>query len=284
MPNSLTVFGTGVLAQVGAVLLLILKLALVLFAAQVAFKLASKLLSSVMKRRLIKGSENDEKRYQTVESLLHNVLRYVIYFVAGMTVLDMLGVPIASIITAAGVGGVAIAFGAQSLVEDVITGFFILFEDQFAIGDMVKAGGCEGTVTEVGLRTTTLKGLDGCIYTIPNGEISTVLNYSRDTSRVKVSVQIAYEEQSAQALRVLERICNEANEKFSDVVVKPIEALGVTDLAASGVELTALGYTRPLQHLAVERYLKARIHEVFAAENIEIPYNKTVVIMEGSNA
>ena len=136
----------------------------------------------------------DENKRKTLAGLLKSILRYVTYFTAAINILEIVGVKTASLLAAAGIGGLAVGFGAQNLVKDVISGFFIIFEDQYNVGDYVEAAGVAGVVDEVGLRTTRLRDFGGQFHIIPNGEIALVTNHSRGIKRALVKVKIAYEE------------------------------------------------------------------------------------------
>lgn len=219
---------------------------------------------------------NDSKR-KTITSLLKSILRYVIYFIAGINILDLLGINTASLLTAAGVGGLAVGFGAQNLVKDVIAGFFIIFEDQYNVGDYVEAAGVAGIVDEIGLRTTTLKDFGGEIHIIPNGEISLVTNHSRDTKRALVKISIAYEEDLDRAIKVLGRACEKVKAERYDIVDGPT-VLGISSFEASHVEITIVARTVSMKQWEVERALRRAILDRFGREGINIPYPKTVIL------
>src|SRR5690625_635199 len=134
-----------------------------------------------------------DRREKTLHKLLDNTLVYSIYIIVFMTILQTLGVKVGALLAGAGVAGLAIGFGAQSLVKDIIAGFFIVFEDQFSVGDYVSVSGAEGTVEEIGLRTTKIKSWTGERFVIPNGNISEVINYSIHNGLAIVDINIPYE-------------------------------------------------------------------------------------------
>jgi len=221
----------------------------------------------------------DERKIKTLAVLLKSVLKYVIYFIAGVTVLRVFGIPTESIIATAGIGGLAIGFGAQNLVRDVITGFFILFEDQFSVGDYIETAGLTGFVEEMGLRVTKLRSFSGELHIIPNGEIKKVTNHTRGSIRALVDVDIAYEEDIDRALKTLNEICQQMAREREDIVEGPT-VLGVQELGPSSVVIRIIAKTVPLQQWSVERELRKRIKETFDERGIEIPYPRRVIIQQ----
>lgn len=219
----------------------------------------------------------DEKRMKTLISVLKSILRYTVYFVAIITILDTLGVPVSSLLAAAGIGGLAIGFGAQSLVKDIINGFFVLFEDQFAVGDYVSIDGITGTVLDIGLRVTKIQGFAGDINIIPNGSINKVTNFTRGNNMAIVDVSVTYDTDLDKAIAILERVGRQMHEEKPEVQDIP-QVLGVTELGESGITLRMIAKTLPMNHWAVERELRKRIKEAFDKEGIEIPYPRMVVI------
>ncbi|MCG8501192.1 MAG: mechanosensitive ion channel family protein [Firmicutes bacterium] len=220
----------------------------------------------------------DDKRTDTLSTLCISILRYAVYFIAIVTTLQsVFGIETTTIITAAGVGGLAVGFGAQSLVKDVITGFFILLEDQFAVGDMITIDKMMGTVEEVGLRITKLRHYAGDLYIIPNGEITKVTNHTRGSKGAIVDVSVAYEEKIDDVISVLTQVSETASKEIASIVKGP-EVLGVMDLGDSGVVIRIFAKTVAGQQWSVERELRKRIKDTFDREEIEIPYNKIVVI------
>ncbi|MDD4568672.1 MAG: mechanosensitive ion channel family protein [Tepidanaerobacteraceae bacterium] len=219
----------------------------------------------------------DENKKKTLAGLLKSIIRYVTYFIAVINILEIVGINTASILTAAGIGGLAVGFGAQNLVKDIISGFFIIFEDQYNVGDYVETAAVAGIVDEIGLRTTKLRDFGGQLHIIPNGEVTRVTNHSRGVMRALVNVGIAYEEDLNRALKALEEVCQEVKDKREDIVEGPM-ILGVSDLGSSEVVVTLLARTMPMQQWSVERELRKAILEKFEQEDIEIPYPRMVYI------
>jgi small conductance mechanosensitive channel len=222
----------------------------------------------------------DERRADTLKILLKSVARYALFFIAAITVLDELGVPIAAVLSAAGILGLAVGFGAQNLVKDVITGFFIIFEDQFSVGEYVETEGVGGIVEEVGLRITKLRDWDGKLHIIPNGSIAMVTNHNRGSLRAWVEVRVSYREDLNRVLQVLEDTCKSVRNDFADKITQGPRVLGVTNLGQSEVVITIMAMTTPLEQWGIERELRKRIKETFEREGIEIPYPHQVIIRE----
>ncbi len=217
----------------------------------------------------------DERRTKTLGILIHNILKYTIYFFAILMILDKLNFNLGPLLAGAGVVGLAIGFGAQNLVKDIITGFFIVFEDQFAVGDYISVNDYTGTVEELGLRITKIRKWTGELYIIPNGNITEVTNYSTHNSIAVIDVGVAYEEDIKHVTEVLEAILKESAIMIKEIV-QPPEVLGVQDLAASDVVIRVIAETKPMEHYAVARRLRAMIKNGFDKEGIEIPYPRLV--------
>ncbi|MFY9594545.1 MAG: mechanosensitive ion channel family protein, partial [Caldicoprobacterales bacterium] len=214
---------------------------------------------------------------QTLKALTKSVLRYTVYFVAGLMILGELGVNTSSILATAGIGGLAIGFGAQSLVKDVITGFFIIFEDQYGVGDVIKIQDITGTVEEIGLRITKIRGFKGDVNIIPNGQITVVTNYSRENSAAIVDVNLAYENDIDKAIKVMEKVSREYAAQNPDIVEEP-QVFGITSMDNVGLTLRLVARTLPMKHWGIERELRKVIKEAFEQNNIQISYPKVVIL------
>lgn len=221
----------------------------------------------------------DEKRAKTLAALLTSVLRYAVSAVAMLTILGLFIGPqnISAVLGAAGIAGLAIGFGAQNLVRDVIGGFFLLYEDQYQVGEHVIIGDVEGLVEEIGLRVTQVRDFAGNLHFIPNGTITQVANRSRGNQRVMFGVDIAYEEDVDRAVKVLEETLRAAAADLPAVVEGPT-VLGVSALAESGVTITVWAKTVPGEQWAVEREFRRRIKQAFDRAGIEIPYPRRVMV------
>ncbi len=254
----------------------ILKIILIWVAAVLFIKLERVVVNRFFDGRAKIGIHINKKKNDTLRELIHSVLRYAIYFLALMMILGEMGVDTTSIIATAGIGGLAIGFGAQSLVKDVITGFFIIFEDQYSVGDFIKVEDISGTVEEIGLRITKIRGFKGDINIIPNGQIYKVTNYSRGNSAVIVNATIAYEADIDRAIQVIDKVIGEYASDNPDIVEVP-RVIGVVEMDNVGVTLRVVGRTLPMKHWGIERDLRKAILGALEENRIEIPYPRLVV-------
>ncbi|MFY9472365.1 MAG: mechanosensitive ion channel family protein [Tepidanaerobacteraceae bacterium] len=259
----------------------LVRIAVVLLVSALIIKLANEFITRFLfmpNRDRIKIDENKKK---TLASLLKSIVRYVTYFMAAMNILEILGINTTSLLTAAGVGGLAVGFGAQNLVKDIISGFFLIFEDQYNVGDYVELAGVSGIVDEIGLRTTKVRDFGGQFHIIPNGEIKLVTNHSRGMKRALVNINIAYEEDLNKVLKALEEVCQQVKEKREDILEGP-SVLGISNLGPSEVVVTILARTEPMQQWSVEREIRKAVLEKFGKVGIEIPYQRIVYINKQS--
>lgn len=217
-----------------------------------------------------------ERREATLMKLLENVLTYVVYFIAIMSILAAMTIDVKAMLAGAGIVGLAVGFGAQSLVKDIITGFFIIFEDQFSVGDYVRIGQFEGTVEEIGLRTTKIKSFTGEINILPNGSIVEVTNFSIYNSVSVLDIGIAYEGDIEYAEKVLQQYLETTTEKYPELVKMP-ELLGVQQFGASEVVLRIVAETVPMKHWYIGRQLRKDIKLLLDEHGIEIPFPRMVM-------
>ena len=208
--------------------------------------------------------------------LLENVLTYVVYFIAIMSILAALTIDVKAMLAGAGIVGLAVGFGAQSLVKDIITGFFIIFEDQFSVGDYVRIGQFEGTVEEIGLRTTKINSFTGEIHILPNGSIVEVTNFSLYNSVAVLDIGIAYEGDLEYAEKVLQEYLETTTEKYPELVKTP-ELLGVQQFGASEVILRIVAESLPMKHWYMGRQLRKDIKRVLDEHGVEIPFPRMVM-------
>lgn len=256
-----------------------LKIIGIILGSMIIVRLAKKMIRKSFELRMnIPGtmSQQMERRYRTILRLLQSVISYVVYFSAILAVLSVMEVKIAGLLAGAGIVGLAVGFGAQSLVKDVITGFFIIFEDQFGVGDYIKITEVEGTVIEIGLRTTKIKGVGGEINIIPNGSILEVINYSINNSVAVVDVSIAYSSNIEKAEQLIELYLADLADKHEAIVTAPT-LLGVQNVVGAEVTLRISVETLPMQQFAVSRMIRRDIKDIFDNNQIEIPYPKMMV-------
>ncbi len=224
---------------------------------------------------------NHIRRMRTIGKLLKNVISYVVYFIAAMLVLSEFGINLGPLLAGAGVLGLAIGFGAQSLVKDVITGFFIVLEDQFAVGDIVQTGTFKGTVEMIGLRTTRIQSWTGEVHIIPNGMINEVTNFSINNSMAVIDISIAFEEEVERALEVIRGTMLTIHDEN---LVKAPEVLGIQTISTAGVTLRVIAECRPNTQHGLSRRLNMEIKKALDANGIEIPYPRMVTYNRNDKA
>jgi len=254
----------------------LLKIIVILLLANIFIRIGSATIRNIFRVRTKGPLQISERREATLLKLLENILRYVMYFVVIVMMLETVGVDIRALLAGAGIVGLAIGFGAQNLVRDVITGFFIIFEDQFSVGDFVRIGQFEGTVEEIGLRTTKIKSFTGEVNILPNGSIVEVTNFSINNSVAVVDISIAYEADLAKAERVISELLGELPSKYEDIV-KPPELVGVQMLGASEVVLRVTCEVLPMRHFFISRVLRKEIKARLDEYGFEIPFPRMVM-------
>jgi small conductance mechanosensitive channel len=250
----------------------------------VVVKIALSVINKLIEKSLtpLKKSKNYKKRISranTLIPLLQSVSKYVIYFISGVMVLRELGVDTTAIIASAGVVGLAIGFGAQSLVKDVLSGAFLLFEGIISVGDSVTVGEHSGTVEVVGLRNIHLRKFSGELRVIPYGEVTSFGNFNKGYMRAIVEVGIAYEQDVERGMKALEEIANKWAEENKDIVLELPIVQGVLSLGSSDVTLRIAIKVKPMTHWGAERELKRRIKDTFDKKGIEIPFPRQVVYL-----
>ncbi|UNC93716.1 mechanosensitive ion channel family protein [Candidatus Contubernalis alkaliaceticus] len=218
-------------------------------------------------------------KLKTLKTLTKSVFRYFIFFIFVIMTLRELDIDYTPILASAGILGLAVGFGAQNLIMDIITGFFLIVEGQYTVGDYITAGNYSGVVEEIELRTTRLRDFSGEQHIIPNGKIEVVTNHSSGNMRAMVDVDVAYEEDLERVEQVLKRVSDDMAGRFSEIKQGPM-VLGVVDLADSGVTFRVIAYTEPLQQWNIEREMRKTIKEFFDRENIEIPYPRRVIYQQ----
>jgi small conductance mechanosensitive channel len=234
--------------------------------------------SSRTQRKLVESGDLQSRaraqRLETIARTFSTVVIVTIVVIAIVMGLAVWGVPIAPIVASLSVVGIGIGFGAQDLVKDVIAGLFVLLEDQYSVGDVVELAGVSGTVVEVRLRTTVLRGLDGSVHHIPNGAVRVATNLTHESSSVVLDLAVAYEESVDRVIEVItdETIVLAADPDWGPRLIDQPTVLGVDELADSGVIVRVVMTTDPDQRWAVKREFLRRIKNRFDDEGIEIPY------------
>lgn len=219
------------------------------------------------------------QRAETSGRVLKGVVKVVLVFIVFLLVLKELAFPLTTLLAGAGVLGVVIGLGAQNMVRDILAGFFIVLENQFGIGDVIRVGENRGRVVHMSLRVTQIRDLKGRFHTIPNGEIKSVINLSRGWAQALVDIKVAYQEDLDQVISVMEdEVTKLAQEsKFKPLCLEKPIVLGVEELGESGITIRIIAKTIPLQQWDVQREIRKRIKTRFDRENITIPFPQRTV-------
>lgn len=256
-------------------LFITIKIIFIFIAGRVVITIANKALEHMLVERERSPLKFDARRTKTIGKLMGNIVKYVVNFIMILMILNQFGIRLEPLLAGAGVVGLAVGFGAQSLVKDVITGFFIIFEDQFAVGDVIQTGTFKGTVEEIGLRVTRIRSWTGEVHYIPNGSITQVTNFSVNNSVAVVDVTIAYEEDIDKAIEVMRATVQKNYENNVNMVKEP-EVLGVQSLVGANVTLRTTVECKPNMHPVVARELYADLKKAFDTHGIDIPYPRVV--------
>jgi len=242
-------------------------------------------IAKVLTPRIFKSlplkDEEQIKRRETLTSVFQFIFKLIIIAIAVVTILSELKIEIGPILAAAGILGLAVGFGAQSLVKDIISGFFILLADQIRIGDVVEIAGKSGSVEGLNLRMVTLRDLSGNVHYIPNGEITVVTNMTKGYSRYVFEIGVAYRENVDEVMDIMRQVDAEIREdpNFKDDILEPLEILGLDKFGDSSVVIKARTTTKPIKQWRVGREFKRRLKIQFDEKGIEIPYPHLTLYM-----
>ncbi|WP_077702073.1 mechanosensitive ion channel family protein [Virgibacillus dokdonensis] len=254
-----------------------LQIILILVLSLMVIRISRKVVDRLFKKRDKGPLRITERRENTLKKLIKNVIAYVVYFIALLMILDgVFGLEIGALIAGAGVAGLAIGFGAQNLVRDIISGFFIIFEDQFSVGDYVGVAGIEGTVEEIGLRTTKVLSWTGEMHILPNGNVTQVINYSVHNGLAIVDINVPYESSVDDAERLINEVAVTLPDKYDFVVGTP-EIIGVQNLEASHFVIRVIAETLPGFQWAAERNIRRDMQHYLYRSGIEIPSPRIVM-------
>lgn len=257
-------------------ILTMLRVLLIFLVAAILMKLSSKLILT-LKMHMRERAEDDSeeiKRIETVGRVFRYIATIVISIIAIVEVLHQLGISIAPVLAAAGVVGLAVGFGAQSLIKDYFNGFFILLENQIRQGDVVEAGDKAGLVEEVTLRYVRMRDYSGNVHYVPNGLITTVTNMSRGFAQSVIDVRVAYRENMDEVIEIMKRVGAELRQdaQLSSKILDDMEMAGVDQLDVSAVVIRCRFKVLPLEQWGVRREYLKRIKAAFDAQGIEIPF------------
>lgn len=264
----------------------VLRISVIIIAALVIRIFAGRLVTSLKKYLKNKSIDDleENKRIDTIARVFRYIVNIFITVVAGIQILNEVGISIAPILAAAGVAGVAIGFGAQSLVKDYFTGFFLLLENQVRQGDVVEVGGKSGLVEEVTLRYVKMRDYEGNVHYVPNGTITTVTNMSREFAQSVIDVGIAYRENVEEVISVMKEVGQvlRKDDDFKYKILEDLEMAGVDQLADSAVIIRCRFKVLPLEQWGVRREYFKRLKAAFDEKGIEIPFPH-LTVYQGSN-
>lgn len=271
----------------------LLRLAVTRIGGRVARSRLTTFQSTSYRPRLLRNGDDEAERHSvaaasdravlranTVVSVVASLVTVVVWFVAALLALERFGVSLAPLLAGAGVLGVALGFGAQSIVSDFLTGMFMLFEDQFGVGDVIDVGEASGTVEGFSLRTTTLRDVNGTVWHIRNSEIRRVANKSQLWSRAVLDIEVAYDTDLRRAEGIIQRVADDLwnDEGFTDAdILDPPQVWGIERLGADGVAIRLAVRTDPAEQWIVARELRLRIKEALDEAGIEIPFPQRTV-------
>jgi len=235
-------------------------------------------LKPLMIKHMESGTDIDttemEKRIDTLLKILRSMIKIIVWLMIGMLILRKIGIDIAPIIAGAGIVGLAIGFGAQELVRDFISGFFMLLENQIRNGDVAIINGTGGLVEHVGMRTIVLRDLSGVVHIFQNGKINTLSNMTKNWSGMVFDIGVAYKEDTDRVVDVIQQVADEqrADPDFKNKILEPIEIFGVDQFGDSAVVIKARFKTKPIEQWAVGREFRRRLKKAFDDQGIEIPF------------
>lgn len=259
------------------------RIAIIVVAGVVVWFSLKKTLPLIVQKTLVKVSGEPElaiqKRTNTLISVFWAVSRALVLIAVIFMVLAELDISIAPVLAGFGIAGIAVGFGAQYLIRDLIAGVFVLMENQYRVGDVVRIADIAGLVEEIHLRKTVLRDLDGIVHHVPNGEIRVASNFTLYYSRVNLNVSVSYGTDLDHAINVINRVGQELaeDENWKEMIVTPPQVLRVDNLGDSGIDIKILGDVKPIQQWAVMGELRLRLKRTFDAEGIEIPWPHTKV-------
>jgi len=261
-----------------------IRILVILLIAVVLYFILRRVIRLLIKKHVSRqmAGESDEeitKRTDTLSSILVTIGGVIVGIAAILTILPEFGVNITTLLAGLGVIGLAVAFGAQSLVRDIVSGFFILLEDQYRVGDVVDIASVGGVVQHIGLRRTVIRDLDGVVYSVPNGKVDVAGNLTKGFSRVNLNISVGYGENLGRVIEVVDKICQEmaGDPKWKADFISAPKVLRVDNLGDSGIDIKILGETKPSRQWDVMGELRLRIKSTFDEEGIEIPWPHTKV-------
>lgn len=255
----------------------IFRIVLTLIAMYLIIKIGSAIINKFVEKQKKLKFSLDIKKAKTLGAVLKSILRYTVYFFGILSIITEIFGNL--YLTFAGIGGVAIGFAAQNIIKDVFNGFFILIEDQFAVGDFINIDDKGGIVESIELRITKLRDLNGDLHIIPNSLITKVTNHSRGPVQVAVDVEVGHEENLDKVTGILNKVCEEFKKKNTDIVDGP-KVLGIGAIKENSISIKIIGKSKPLKSGDCAMMLRKDIKEAFDEANIKNPYAKRIILKE----
>ena len=264
----------------GTIVWNIFLIVLIIVGARFLLKAVSALTSRIMHKAKYQSTNESSKRIQTLMTLTRSVARYGVYFISFLLILSILGMgrPLNNLLVTAGIGSLAIGFGAQNLVRDVVSGMFMIFENQFSVGDYIKIDDVAGTVEATAMRVTYLRSLKGDQIIIPNGTINRVINYHKGNCLAEVTISTSYEANTRQVIHVIERAVEQYAAEHPELIEAPPFVQGITRFADSSVDIGVICRVKPLKQWEVERGIRLAVKEMFDDKGIGFPYPHMVTV------
>jgi len=257
-----------------------IEILLILFLMFLAIKFVNKFTEKIIKNIVSPNGDDElQKRVQTLRSISKSSLKIIILAVGSMIILEKIGINIAPMLAAAGVVGVAVGFGSQRFVEDIISGLIILIDDQIRVGDVVKIGDKSGLVEKVDLKMVVLRDLEGNVHFIRNGKIDIVTNMTKEFSFYVFDISVAYKENIDTVIEVIKSVDEELrrDDSFNQDILEPLEIFGLDKFDESSIVIKARIKTKPIKQWAVGREFNRRLKIAFDKHNIEIPFPQRAV-------
>ena len=238
-----------------------------------------KIIKRVIRSDSITEKESEKKREDTLIRILSSLLDVLVWILTVSMILQEIGIAIGPLLAAAGIAGMAFGFGGQYLIRDLITGIFIILENQYRIGDVVCFDGTCGSVEDISMRMTTLRDLDGVVHHVPHGEIKKVSNLSKYFARINLDIGVSYSSNLEKVIKVINKVGEDLakDPEWRDDILKTPQFLRVEDFAESAIIVKIAGETKPLKQWAVTGELRKRLKMAFDKEKIEIPFPQRVV-------
>lgn len=246
---------------------------------RVSLKRLRKSLIKHAEKNDIRDTDEAEKRIHTLMSIIHSIIKIILWVILIMIVLQKFGINIAPILAGAGIVGLAVGFGAQELVKDFISGFFMILENHIRTSDVAIINGTGGLVEKMEFRTTTLRDFSGVVHTFQNGKINEISNMTKEWSAMVFDIGVAYKEDPRAVMKVMKEVADDLQKdpEFGSKILEPIEIFGVDKFGDSAVVIKARLKTKPIQQWTIGREYKTRLKYAFDEHNIEIPFPHTTV-------